>query len=101
MAQFTLKKSETIRAITIDILDEQENVQLNIGSNGMLNLTWVWDGSKDIAVEKKRLLEDLQTDLSYIRDNLGNEVADQVVDEIFMKIDTAYICMGYCQEQAD
>jgi len=93
MAHFTLKKSETIHAMTIDILDDQNNIQLNINSNGMLNLTWIWDGLPDKKEEKKRLLDEIQEDLIYIQQNYGDEMADNILKTLYHKIDTAYVSL--------
>jgi len=84
MAHFTLKKSETVHAMTIDILDDQNNIQLNIDNNGMLNLTWVWDGIADKKEEKKRLLEELHPDLDYIHNTFGDEMADNILNIILI-----------------
>lgn len=88
MAHFTLKKSETVHAITIDILDDQNNIQLNIDNSGMLNLTWVWDGIKDQKEEKKRLLEDIQPDLTYVQETFGSKIANDILQVFYKKIDT-------------
>lgn len=90
MAQFTLRKCETPHAITIDIVDEGNNVQANTHCNEMLNLTWIWDGDKDKKEEKKKLFEELEQDLMYVESTFGCDLAGTIVEALNQKIDIAY-----------
>lgn len=90
MAHFTLKKHETPHAMTIDIVDERNNIQENTHCCGTLNLTWIWDGVKDKTEEKKRLLKELEQDLLYVETTFGCEMAESILNFLNQKIDIAY-----------
>ena len=90
MAQFTLKKCETPHAMTIDIIDEGNNIQSNCQCNEMLNLTWIWDGDMDKKEEKKKLLDEIQPDLLYVEQTFGCELANNILNDLNLKIDRAY-----------
>jgi hypothetical protein len=90
MAQFTLKKCETPHAMTIDILDEGNNVQSNVQCEATLNLTWIWDGHRDKKEEKERLKKELAADLAYVEHTFGCGLADQILQVLNQKIDYAY-----------
>jgi hypothetical protein len=91
MAQFTLKKCETPHAMTIDILDEGNNVQSNVQCDARLNLTWIWDGHKDKIEEKERLCKELAADLDYVETTFGSGLAEEILQVLNQKIDNAYI----------
>ncbi|MCX2480516.1 hypothetical protein OQY15_15540 [Pedobacter sp. MC2016-15] len=90
MSQFTLKSCETPHAITIDILDETNSIQLNTTNNAMLNLTWIWDGAEDRAEEKQKLIEEIYFDLLFVEENYGYEMAGAILQLLYSKIDTVY-----------
>jgi hypothetical protein len=90
MAHFTLKKCETPHAMTIDIVDEANNIQGNTQCCGTLNLTWIWDGVTDKKEEKERLLKEIQDDLSYVEETFGYEMANAILKFLNQKIDRAY-----------
>lgn len=90
MSLYNLKKIETINALTIDIVNEQNVIQQNDQTNSMLNLTWVWDGTKDKADEKRKLINEIYTDLNYVEETFGAELANQILMIIYRKIDMVY-----------
>lgn len=90
MAHFKLKKSETLHAMTIDVIDEGNNIQSNTQCNGMLNLTWIWDGDMDKMEEKKKLFDEIQADLLYVELTFGCELANAILNDLNLKIDRAY-----------
>ncbi|SEB05472.1 hypothetical protein [Pedobacter hartonius] len=90
MSQFTLKLCETPHAITIDILDEANSIQLNTLNNEMLNLTWIWDGAKDKLEEKQRLIDEIYYDLMFVEETFGDEIAASILQLLYSKIDTVY-----------
>jgi hypothetical protein len=86
-----LKLCETPHALTIDILDEANSIQLNTISKGMLNLTWVWDGEKDKVNEKMKLIDEIQNDLLYVEETFGDEMANKILQLLCCKIDSVYV----------
>lgn len=101
MANFTLKKCETPHAMTIDIVDEGNNIQANTQCNGMLNLTWIWDGNKDKKEEKKKLFEEIEMDLIYVENTFGCDLAGKILEVLNQKIDTAYSDSIRCAHGSD
>jgi len=90
MSHFTLKLCETAHAITIDIMDEQNSIQLNTLNNEMLCLTWIWDGAKDRVEEKQKLMEEIYSDLLFVEETFGDEMAGNILQLLYGKIDTVY-----------
>jgi len=91
MAHFTFKKCETPHAITIDIVDEGNNIQTNHQGNASLNITWVWGGLKDKKTEKKRLMEEIKPDLIYVKDTFGCAMTNRIIRVLIQKIDEMYL----------
>ena len=94
MAKFILKTAETIHAMTIDILDDQNQIQLNVNRNDMLNLTWIWDGIADVEEEKRRLLDEIQDELLYIHGNYGSEISELILSVLYQKIERTYLTLS-------
>ncbi|CAM3949734.1 hypothetical protein SAMN06265348_104100 [Pedobacter westerhofensis] len=90
MSHFTLKLCETPHAITIDILDEANSIQLNTLNNAMLNLTWIWDGRADVKEEKENLINEIYLDLLFVEQTFGDEMAGNILQLLYSKIDTVY-----------
>ncbi|WP_158800138.1 hypothetical protein [Pedobacter sp. L105] len=90
MSVYSLKKVETIHALTIDIVDEENVIQQNDQTRQFLNLTWVWDGTRDKADEKRKVIDEIQIDLAYVQETFGAELANQVLTLIYRKIDMVY-----------
>ncbi len=90
MSHFTLKLCETPHALTIDIMNEANSIQLNTINNVMLNLTWVWDGAKDKSDEKEKLMNEIHSDLLFVEETFGCEIASNIVHLLYSKIDSVY-----------
>jgi hypothetical protein len=90
MSHFTLKLCETPHAITIDIMDEANSIQLNTANNEMLNLTWIWNGAKDKLEEKQKLMDEIHSDLLFVEEKFGDEIAGNIIQLLYRKIDAVY-----------
>jgi hypothetical protein len=90
MSHFILKSCETSHAITIDILDETNSIQRNTLNNAMLNLTWIWAGTKDKLEEKQKLKDEIFNDLMFVEETFGDEIATSILQLLYSKIDTVY-----------
>jgi len=90
MSTFRIKMCETAHAITIDIMDETDVIQRNTFNNQMLNLTWIWAGTRDKTDEKQKLIDEIQNDLLFIEETFGDEIAGNILQLLYTKIDTVY-----------
>jgi len=71
-------------------LDEANSIQFNTLNNAMLNLTWIWDGRADVKEEKENLINEIYLDLLFVEQTFGDEMAGNILQLLYSKIDTVY-----------